>query len=124
MSQALHQLSVAAQAQGLAEGRFSALELTEATLARVQAHAGLGAFLAVDEARARQQARQADAARAAGTAGPLAGIPIAHKDIFVTDFARTGLHSTAGSKMLAGYRSPFDATVVARLAAAGTVTIG
>jgi aspartyl-tRNA(Asn)/glutamyl-tRNA(Gln) amidotransferase subunit A len=124
MSQALHQLSVAAQAQGLAEGRFSALELTEATLARVQAHVGLGAFLAVDEARARQQARQADAARAAGTAGPLAGIPIAHKDIFVTDFARTGLPSTAGSKMLAGYQSPFDATVVARLAAAGTVTIG
>jgi len=124
MSQALHQLSVAAQAQGLAEGRFSALELAEATLARVRAHAGLGAFLAVDEARARQQARQADAARAAGTAGPLAGVPIAHKDIFVTDFARTGLPSTAGSKMLAGYQSPFDATVVARLAAAGTVTIG
>jgi aspartyl-tRNA(Asn)/glutamyl-tRNA(Gln) amidotransferase subunit A len=124
MSPALHQLSVAAHAQGLAEGRFSALELTEATLARVQAHEELGAFLAVDEARARQQAQQADAARAAGTAGPLAGIPIAHKDIFVTDFARTGLPSTAGSKMLAGYQSPFDATVVARLAAAGTVTIG
>jgi aspartyl-tRNA(Asn)/glutamyl-tRNA(Gln) amidotransferase subunit A len=124
MSQAPHQLSVAAQAQGLAEGRFSALELAEATLARVRAHAELGAFLAVDEVRARQQARQADAARAAGTAGPLAGVPIAHKDIFVTDFARTGLPSTAGSKMLAGYQSPFDATVVARLAAAGTVTIG
>jgi aspartyl-tRNA(Asn)/glutamyl-tRNA(Gln) amidotransferase subunit A len=124
MSQALHQLSVAAQAQGLSEGRFSALELAEATLAQVQAHAGLGAFLAVDEARARQQARQADAARAAGTAGPLAGIPIAHQDIFVTDYARTGLPSTAGSKMLSGYQSPFDATVVARLAAAGTVTIG
>jgi aspartyl-tRNA(Asn)/glutamyl-tRNA(Gln) amidotransferase subunit A len=42
-------------------------------------------------------------------------VPIAHKDIFVTDHARTGLPSTAGSRMLAGYKSPFDATVVARL---------
>ncbi len=50
-------------------------------------------------------------------------MPLAHKDIFVTDHARTGLPSTAGSKMLAGYASPFDATVVARLAAAGTVTL-
>jgi aspartyl-tRNA(Asn)/glutamyl-tRNA(Gln) amidotransferase subunit A len=124
MSAPLHTLTVAGQLRGLAEGRFSALELTEAMLARVQAHAGLGAFLAVDEARAREQARAADAARAAGTAGPLAGVPIAHKDIFVTDFARTGLPSTAGSKMLAGYRSPFDATVVARLADAGAVTLG
>ena len=124
MNAPLHTLTVAAQRRGLAERRFSALELTEAMLARVQAHAGLGAFLAVDEPRAREQARAADAARAAGTAGPLAGVPIAHKDIFVTDYARTGLPSTAGSKMLAGYRSPFDATVVARLAEAGAVTLG
>jgi aspartyl-tRNA(Asn)/glutamyl-tRNA(Gln) amidotransferase subunit A len=51
-------------------------------------------------------------------------VPVAHKDIFVTDFARSALPSTAGSKMLAGYRSPFDATVVARLAAQGMVTLG
>jgi aspartyl-tRNA(Asn)/glutamyl-tRNA(Gln) amidotransferase subunit A len=128
----LTRLGVAEQLRGMAEGRFSALELTEASLARVKAHADLGAFLAVDEDRAREQARAADAARAAGTAGPLAGVPIAHKDIFVTDHARTGLPSTAGSKMLAGYRSPFDATVVARLGpgepgrgpGAGAVTIG
>ncbi len=124
MSVELHTLGVAAQLRGLAGKRFSALELTEAMLARVKAHADLGAFLAVDEDRAREQARAADAARAAGAAGLLAGVPIAHKDIFVTDFARTGLPATAGSKMLAGYRSPFDATVVARLAAAGTVTLG
>jgi aspartyl-tRNA(Asn)/glutamyl-tRNA(Gln) amidotransferase subunit A len=124
VSGALHTLSVAEQLHGLAGRRFSALELTEAMLARARAHADLGAFLALDEERAREQARAADAARAAGTAGPLAGVPIAHKDIFVTDYARTGLASTAGSKMLADYRSPFDATVVARLAAAGTVTLG
>jgi Asp-tRNA(Asn)/Glu-tRNA(Gln) amidotransferase A subunit family amidase len=50
-----------------------------------------------------------------GQAEALTGVPIAHKDIFVTDFARTGLPTTAGSRMLAGYASPFDATVVARL---------
>ena len=58
--------------------------------------------------------------RAAGEAGALLGVPIAHKDIFVT----RDLPTTAGSKMLAGYRSPFDATVVARLAEAGAVTLG
>ncbi len=132
MNGALHTLTVAGQLRGLAEGRFSALELTEALLSRIKTHAELGAFLAVDEARAREQARAADAARAAGTGGALAGVPIAHKDIFVTDHARTGLPSTAGSRMLAGYRSPFDATVVARLGpgepgrgpGAGTVLLG
>ena len=120
----LHRLGVAELAAGLAAGRFSALELTQAALARVKAHASLGAFLAVGEAQALAEARAADARRARGEAQPLTGVPIAHKDIFVTDFARTGLPSTAGSKMLAGYRSPFDATVVARLAAAGAVTLG
>jgi aspartyl-tRNA(Asn)/glutamyl-tRNA(Gln) amidotransferase subunit A len=62
----------------------------------------------------------ADARRAAGHSAPLLGVPIAHKDIFVT----TAQPTTAGSKMLAGYRSPFDATVVQRLAEAGTVSLG
>ena len=66
------------------------------------------------------QARAADARLAAGTAGPLEGVPMAHKDIFVTkDFP-----STAGSRMLDGYRSPFDATVVRKLAESGVVTLG
>jgi aspartyl-tRNA(Asn)/glutamyl-tRNA(Gln) amidotransferase subunit A len=124
MTQALHSLTVAGMAAGLAAGRFSALELAQSALARTREHAALGAFLAIDEHRALDQARAADAARAAGQAGALNGVPIAHKDIFVTDFARSGLPTTAGSKMLAGYRSPFDATVVARLAAQGAVTIG
>jgi len=80
----------------------------------------LGSFLAQDEAVTLAQARAADIQLARGQAGLLEGIPIAHKDIFVTrDF-----DTTAGSKMLAGYRSPFDATVVARLAQAGMVTLG
>ena len=70
--------------------------------------------------RGRRPGPSMRAERRATTLGPLAGVPIAHKDIFVT----ADMPSTAGSKMLAGYASPFDATVVARLAAAGTVSLG
>ena len=124
MSAALATLGVAALSRALAAGDFSSVELTQDLLARIEAHGELGAFLAIDAANALAQARAADARRARGDAGPLTGVPIAHKDIFVTDFARTALPSTAGSRILAGYASPFDATVVARLAAAGTVTLG
>jgi aspartyl-tRNA(Asn)/glutamyl-tRNA(Gln) amidotransferase subunit A len=116
----LHQLSVAELARQLRDKKVSAVEAARHFLGRMAAHQDLGAFLAVNEEATLAQARAADAALATGAAGPLAGVPIAHKDIFVTrDFP-----STAGSKMLAGYRSPFDATVVRRLAEAGTVTLG
>ena len=124
LNKGLHTLGVAALSKALAARQISSVELTQALLARLAQHAGLGAFLATNADVALADARAADAAIAAGTAGPLAGVPLAHKDIFVTDFARTGLPTTAGSKMLQGYASPFDATVVARLAAAGTVTLG
>ncbi|MFZ7247475.1 amidase family protein, partial [Bordetella avium] len=104
----------------LAERRVSAVELAESGLAAAQAAAGLNAFLHIDPELTLVQARAADAALAAGTAGPLAGIPIAHKDAFVT----RGWRSTAGSKMLRDYLSPFDATVVERLQAAGAVSLG
>ncbi|MBP6775911.1 MAG: Asp-tRNA(Asn)/Glu-tRNA(Gln) amidotransferase subunit GatA [Piscinibacter sp.] len=104
----------------LDSGESSSVEITTGLLARIAAHGELGAFLCVDEDHALEQARAADARRAAGERGPLLGVPIAHKDIFVT----AALPTTAASKMLAGYRSPFDATVVARLAAAGAVTLG
>jgi len=116
----LHTLGVAEAGRALAAGNVSSLELTEHLLSRQAAHDAFGAFLTVDAEAARTQARAADARRAAGQAGPLTGVPVAHKDIFVT----RGLPSTAGSKMLAGYASPFDATVVQRLAEAGTVTLG
>jgi aspartyl-tRNA(Asn)/glutamyl-tRNA(Gln) amidotransferase subunit A len=116
----LHQMSVAELARQLRDKKVSAVETAQHFLARQRAHQDLAAFVAVDEDITLAQARSADTTLAAGTAGPLAGVPIAHKDIFVTkDFV-----STAGSKMLAGYRSPFDATVVTRLAQAGTVTLG
>jgi len=117
----LHTRSVAQLARALAAKEVSSAELTRHFLARIEAHRELGAFLCVDETHALVQAERIDAERARGAAlGALAGIPIAHKDIFVT----RELPTTAGSKMLEGYRSPFDATVVARLAEAGTVTLG
>ena len=117
---ALHDMGVAELGRALDEKRVSSVEVTTHLLARVAAHEQLGALLASDAGLALGQARVADARRAAGESGALLGVPLAHKDIFVTN----DLPTTAGSKMLAGYRSPFDATVVARLGAAGTVTLG
>ena len=117
---ALHDLSVRELAQALRDKQLSAVEAAEHFLQRGHAHAALGAFVATDTTATLAQARTADARIAAGTAGALEGVPIAHKDIFVTrDFA-----TTAGSRMLKGYRSPFDATVVDKLAQAGAVTLG
>jgi aspartyl-tRNA(Asn)/glutamyl-tRNA(Gln) amidotransferase subunit A len=116
----LHDLTVAQLATLLRERKVSAVETAEHFLARAAAHGELGAFLELQPEITLTQARAADAQLAAGNAGPLAGVPLAHKDIFVTrDFA-----TTAGSRMLQGYHSPFDATVVARLGQAGVVTLG
>jgi aspartyl-tRNA(Asn)/glutamyl-tRNA(Gln) amidotransferase subunit A len=120
MSAALHSLGVAGLGQALGSRELSSEELVKHLLARIDARQQLGAFLHVDTDAALQAARAADARRAAGETGALLGVPLAHKDIFVTADQPT----TAGSKMLAGYRSPFDATVIARLKAAGTVSLG
>ncbi|TAH13953.1 MAG: Asp-tRNA(Asn)/Glu-tRNA(Gln) amidotransferase subunit GatA [Curvibacter sp.] len=117
---ALHDLSVQALSKALRHKQLSAVEVATHFLQRAQVHSAIGAFVAIDEEATFAQARAADARIAAGTAGALEGVPIAHKDIFVTrDFA-----TTAGSRMLKGYRSPFDATVVNKLAQAGAVTLG
>ncbi|HNJ84606.1 MAG TPA: Asp-tRNA(Asn)/Glu-tRNA(Gln) amidotransferase subunit GatA [Piscinibacter sp.] len=115
----IHEMGVAELARALGSREVSSVEATGALLDRMAQHASLGAVLASDRARALQQAQAADARRAAGEANPLLGVPIAHKDIFVS----AELPTTAGSKMLEGYRSPFNATVVARLGQAGTVTL-
>ena len=116
----LHDLGVAELAAQLAAGKVSSVEMTQHFLARIQHHDSLGAFLATDADVSLAQARAADARLAAGERTPLLGVPLAHKDVFVTrDFP-----TTAGSKMLANYRSPFDATVVSQLAGAGMVTLG
>jgi aspartyl-tRNA(Asn)/glutamyl-tRNA(Gln) amidotransferase subunit A len=116
----LHEMGVVELGRALDAKTVSSAEITKHLLARLAAHEQLGAALCSDADLALRQARAADARRAQGETGALLGVPLAHKDIFVTQ----DLPTTAGSKMLAGYRSPFDATVVARLAAAGSVTLG
>jgi aspartyl-tRNA(Asn)/glutamyl-tRNA(Gln) amidotransferase subunit A len=130
MSGALHDLGVAELAQALREKQMSSVEVTAHLLSRIATHQHLGAWLCVDAEAALTQARDADSLRAQGgsVTQPLLGVPLAHKDIFVT----RDLPTTAASKMLAGYRSPFDATVVSRLGTgepgrgpgAGMVTLG
>ena len=115
----LHTLGVAALAALLQKKQLSAVELATRLLARLGGNPH-HAFLNVDSEVTLAQARAADARIAAGERSPLLGVPIAHKDIFVTkDFP-----TTAGSRMLEGYRSPFNATVVQRLSDAGMVTLG
>ncbi len=99
--------------------QVSSVELTRHYLDRIDASSH-NAFLHLDRERTLAQAAAADARIADGSAGPLTGVPIAHKDIFVT----RGWRTTAGSKMLANYESPFDATVVERFGRAGMVTLG
>ena len=118
----LHDLSVAQLAAKLAAREVSSVEVTQHFLGRIQQQDSLGAFLATDADVSLAQARAADTRLAAGERTPLLGVPLAHKDIFVTrDFP-----TTAGSKMLENYRSPFDATVVSKLGpqGAGMVNLG
>ena len=113
--------TVAALAKGLAAGDFSSVELTRSYLDRIQAaQAGLNAFITVTAEAALTEAAAADAARAAGKAGALTGVPLAHKDIFCTE----GVLTTCGSKMLSNFVSPYDATVVSGLRRSGTVMLG
>jgi aspartyl-tRNA(Asn)/glutamyl-tRNA(Gln) amidotransferase subunit A len=115
----LHNLSVKALATLLQTKEVSAVEVATRFLARMGGNPH-NAFLDIDSEVTLAQARASDAKLADGTAGHLEGVPVAHKDVFVTrDFA-----TTAGSKILSGYRSPFDATVVQRLRTAGMVTLG
>lgn len=120
MSQApIERRGIAELAAGLAGGEFSAMELARHFLARIEA-SGHNAFIDVQPELTLAQAREADARLAAGERGPLLGVPLAHKDVFVT----RGWRTTAGSRMLADYRSPFDGAIVERLAAAGAVCVG
>jgi len=115
----LHHLGVAELAALLKNKEVSAVEVATRFLARLGGNPH-NAFLDINSEVTLEQARASDAKLAAGTAGPLEGVPIAHKDVFVTkDFV-----TTAGSKILTGYRSPFDATVVRKLREAGMVSLG
>ncbi|WP_236200830.1 Asp-tRNA(Asn)/Glu-tRNA(Gln) amidotransferase subunit GatA [Pseudomonas pseudonitroreducens] len=117
----LHQLTLAEVARGLADKKFSAQELATALLARIQQlDPQLNSFITVTEESALAQAKAADERRAKGENGALLGAPIAHKDLFCTQ----GVRTSCGSKILDAFVSPYDATVVERLADAGAVSLG
>lgn len=112
--------TIAELGRALAAREISAVELAQQFLDRIERHRQLNAYLDVRPDVTLAQAKTADQRIARGEGGPLTGVPIAHKDIFVTrDFA-----STAGSRMLKDYMSPFDAAVVENLANAGMVALG
>jgi len=105
----------------LAAKKISSVELTRLFLERIGSlDSRLNAFITVDEGVSLAQARAADAARARGEDGPLAGIPVAHKDIYCTRALRT----TCGSRMLENYTSPYDAHVIEQFGRAGAVLLG
>ncbi len=115
------QSSLKQLAAALAERKLSAAELAQLFLDRIERlNPSLNAFITVDADKTLTMARVADERRAKGEKGPLLGVPLAHKDIFCTE----GWRTTCGSKMLANFVSPYDAHVVDRLKAAGTVMLG
>ena len=118
---AFHTRTIAELSAGLKNREYSATELAQYYLDRIaSANKQLNAVVTVTEELALAAAKQADEQIAANMAGPLTGIPLLHKDIFCTD----GVRTACGSKMLDAFVSPYDATVVSRLNAAGMVMLG
>ncbi len=114
-------MTLAELASLLQAGDVTSTELTQHFLARIEQHdSTLNSFITVVEEQAMAQAADADQAIKNGAAGPLTGVPVAHKDIFCT----RGIKTSCGSKMLDSFVAPYDATVVGRLKQAGVVTLG
>ncbi|MCL4724864.1 MAG: Asp-tRNA(Asn)/Glu-tRNA(Gln) amidotransferase subunit GatA [Rhodocyclaceae bacterium] len=108
-------------AAALAGKKISSVELATLLLDRIERlNPALNAFITLDREKSLAMARAADERLARGEGGPLTGIPLAHKDIFCAE----GWLTTCGSKMLSNFVSPYDATVIERCKAAGTVTLG
>ena len=117
----MHTNTLKSLSDALAKGDISSRELTQLFLDRIKQHdSGINSFITLTEELALAQAKTADDARAAGNAGPLTGIPIAHKDIFCTQ----GIKTSCASKMLDNFIAPYNATVVEKLNSSGTVTLG
>jgi len=117
---ALTDLTLTAARAGLANKDFTAAELVEAHIARAEAVRPLNAFVTETFDQARAAAVEADAALSAGTAGPMAGLPIGMKDLFCTE----GVRTTASSKILSNFIPPYESTVSANLKQAGAIVIG
>ncbi|MCE7987198.1 MAG: Asp-tRNA(Asn)/Glu-tRNA(Gln) amidotransferase subunit GatA [Caldilinea sp. CFX5] len=121
MSKLLHELTIHEALTGMRAGEFSAVELTNALLARIDAvDPQVQAYLTVTREVALSQAQAADERRARGEEAPLLGVPLAIKDVLAT----AGVQTTCGSKILQGFKPPYTATAVKRLEAAGAVMLG
>src|SRR5580698_3939961 len=117
----MHNLFIGELAERLAKRQISSVELTRHLLSRIERlNPALNAFVTLTAERALADAAAADKRLGAGERGPLLGIPLIHKDIFCTD----GVKTSCGSRMLDNFIAPYDATVVARFKAAGTVMLG
>jgi len=117
----MHNKNLAELAKGMASGEYSSVELTTHFLERIKRYdKRLNGFITLTEEQALLKAASADECRSRGEAGPLTGLPIAQKDIFNTE----GVKTSCGSKMLDNFVAPFDATVIEKLNAAGTVMLG
>lgn len=118
----MHKKTIAELSEDLAAKKYSSVELTQHYLDRIKnLNQKLNAFITIAADSALEQARQADADRAAGkNINPLLGIPFAHKDIFCT----LGIKTSCGSKMLDNFIAPYNATLVERLANAGVAMLG
>src|SRR6478672_4542963 len=113
--------TVAELSAALAAKKVSSVELTNGYLERIgRVNPALNAFITLDPERALSAARDADARIAAGAAAPLTGIPIAHKDLFLTE----GWRTTCGSRMLANFVAPYESHVTGLLKSAGMVMVG
>ena len=117
----LHTQSVTQLSQLLSQGSVSSTELTEHFLQRIESlDSQINSFITLNREGALAQAKLADAQRSSGSAGPLTGVPIAHKDIFCTN----GLRTTCASRMLENFIPPYESTVTTNIAAAGMVNLG
>ncbi|MEJ1470758.1 MAG: amidase family protein, partial [Candidatus Sedimenticola sp. (ex Thyasira tokunagai)] len=117
----MHSKSIVELAAGLRAGDFSSVELTQAYLDRIaQQNEQLNCLITLSAESALEEAAAADVRIGNGEAGPLTGIPIVHKDIFCT----SGIRTSCGSRMLDNFVAPYDATVVSKLKAAGTILLG
>ncbi|WP_110643571.1 Asp-tRNA(Asn)/Glu-tRNA(Gln) amidotransferase subunit GatA [Salinicola sp. CPA57] len=117
----MHHMTLTELAKGLKAGDFSSRELTSSLLDRIERLDGdINSFISITRDRALSAADAADQARAKGESRPLAGLPLAIKDIFCTQ----GIRTSCGSKMLDNFQAPYNATVVEKLEAAGMISLG
>jgi len=117
----MHSKTLAEISAGLQQGDFSSVEITRAFLDRIERLSPeLNCYITVTDKQALQAAEQADQQRSEGKAGPLTGVPLAHKDIFCT----RGVKTSCGSRMLDNFIAPYNAGVVERLDSAGMVMLG